>query len=133
MDLDSSKVFLKNFMPGEVDHNPVKENYEYYSKNKTHGEKLIYGASSQGLLKATAKLRVVEIHDSKCVICGVKKESKDLEIHHIVPRSMGGNNDIMNVVPLCQICHCAIHKILQLNQKGLENFNKIIGMEGEII
>jgi 5-methylcytosine-specific restriction endonuclease McrA len=40
-----------------------------------------------------------------CQNCGKKKRKTNLEVHHIIPRSKGGTNDINNCVTLCKYCH----------------------------
>lgn len=40
-----------------------------------------------------------------CIYCGNPAE----ELHHIVPRHMGGDNRLSNIVPLCRECHCKAH------------------------
>ena len=42
-----------------------------------------------------------------CQICGSKK---NLEAHHIVPRSKGGTNLVENGITLCKECHRAVHE-----------------------
>ena len=49
---------------------------------------------------------VLNRFDHKCVNCG---STEDLEIHHIVPLTLGGTNAITNLVPLCVNCHKAAH------------------------
>ena len=41
-----------------------------------------------------------------CAVCGCKDS---LELHHIIPLSMNGSNDIDNLVPLCHDHHVEIH------------------------
>lgn len=48
----------------------------------------------------------------KCVNCGAES---NLHLHHIVPLSLGGTNNIDNIVPLCEECHSKVHK---LDMKG---------------
>lgn len=42
----------------------------------------------------------------KCVNCG---SNVAIEYHHIVPLSLGGTNNITNIVPLCFVCHKIVH------------------------
>jgi 5-methylcytosine-specific restriction endonuclease McrA len=58
------------------------------------------------------KNRVKHLKGNKCEICGSYKE---LEIHHIVPRSRGGKNFIGNIQLLCKTCHIGMHWYLQTN------------------
>ena len=36
-------------------------------------------------------------------------EGNNIIFHHIVPLSLGGTNNIANIVPLCEKCHNLIH------------------------
>jgi hypothetical protein len=54
---------------------------------------------------------------SNCFICG--KESS--VSHHIILLKNGGINDALNIVPLCNKCHCAIHPWMQ--SKSIQDFN----------
>ena len=47
-----------------------------------------------------------DILGRKCCNCG---SEKDLQYHHIVPLSFGGNNIISNICCLCYQCHSKIH------------------------
>lgn len=42
-----------------------------------------------------------------CQMCGTEK---DLSIHHIVPRSVGGGNENHNLITLCNDCHEGTHR-----------------------
>ena len=44
-----------------------------------------------------------ELH---CAVCGTED---DLELHHIIPLSMGGLSGIDNLMPLCHGHHVEIH------------------------
>lgn len=61
---------------------------------------------------------------NKCINCG----KPATHWHHVVPRSLGGN-DTTNKVPLCEQCHGIIHSVSfnngiishsELTKKGLE-------------
>lgn len=41
-----------------------------------------------------------------CVNCGATEE---IEYHHIVPLSLGGNDVLSNICPLCATCHGKVH------------------------
>jgi len=41
-----------------------------------------------------------------CQLCG---STNWLEIHHIMYRSQGGNNDERNLIRLCKQCHMLVH------------------------
>jgi hypothetical protein len=45
-------------------------------------------------------------YDNKCLCCGEKKK---LTRDHVVPLSLGGDNDINNIQPLCLSCNCSKH------------------------
>ena len=52
------------------------------------------------------KKKVWEMHGGYCVNCG---SGIEVELHHIVPLSELGTNNIRNIVPLCHKCHSCIH------------------------
>ena len=41
-----------------------------------------------------------------CVLCD---DNRRLQIHHVRPRSVGGNNSSRNLVTLCPSCHALAH------------------------
>lgn len=44
----------------------------------------------------------------ECAVCG---DNRRLQIHHILERSQGGDNDQMNLITLCPICHALAHGV----------------------
>jgi hypothetical protein len=50
-----------------------------------------------------------------CVICGT---NKNLQHHHIVPRSLGGDDHQHNILTLCNDHHNWIHNIRKTRSKG---------------
>lgn len=67
-----------------------------------------------------------------CAKCGSKEE---LQIHHIIPISKGGTNDLTNLIPLCKKCHEKIHKFkFQENNKQVPiNYGKKISKKNKIL
>jgi hypothetical protein len=44
----------------------------------------------------------------RCAHCG---RSRPLEIHHKLPRSLGGTHRVENLEPACWDCHRALHRV----------------------
>lgn len=53
------------------------------------------------------KRQMKEKCGDRCVNCG---NAENVEYHHIVPLSLGGTNNLSNIVPLCHKCHEAAHR-----------------------
>lgn len=47
--------------------------------------------------------------DYKCGNCG---GSKDLNVHHIVPKGRGGTHNLSNLKTLCKDCHKKVHPFM---------------------
>lgn len=56
-----------------------------------------------------------------CVICGWNKTSCD--VHHIIPVSNGGKNEITNLITLCPNCHRMVHRNL-ISEEKLKKFRE---------
>lgn len=56
--------------------------------------------------------RLKEQQGNICVNCG---SENSIQYHHIVPLSLGGTNNITNIVPLCYKCHRLAHGARNLN------------------
>ena len=41
----------------------------------------------------------------ECQVCGAKKASQNLEVHHVIPQAKGGSDYLSNLVALCLVCH----------------------------
>lgn len=59
-----------------------------------------------------------------CRQCGVACRREDADVHHLMPRSLGGTDDPTNLVTLCDGCHAAFHPNLQvkLSRRVLETW-----------
>lgn len=57
---------------------------------------------------------IVLARDNHCCRgCGEPCRSADADIHHLIPRSIGGEDDPANLITLCDGCHAARHPNLQ--------------------
>lgn len=55
-----------------------------------------------------------------CNLCEYSTENKkEIDIHHIIPRELGGNNNIENKIHLCPNCHRKIY--IPESKKGLHS------------
>ena len=45
----------------------------------------------------------------RCVSCGEPLATQDADVHHLLPRSMGGTDELSNLVTLCDGCHASHH------------------------
>jgi ATP-dependent DNA helicase RecQ len=70
------------------------------------------------------RLLVLARDEFKCVSCSTKLKSRDADVHHLLPRSMGGSDELSNLVTLCDGCHAAHHPNLAggLARRALERW-----------
>ncbi|MDE1940615.1 MAG: HNH endonuclease [Patescibacteria group bacterium] len=72
------------------------------------GEVAVYCAFCEGWhaqqRTASKKARIIEKQEGKCLRCG-KVFGEKLTIHHIVPKSKGGSNNLANLAGYCRPCH----------------------------
>lgn len=67
------------------------------------------------------KSEILRSFENRCYACDFDCKPI-LIIHHILPISKGGDNDISNLVSLCPNCHAIIHKITsETNKIGVED------------
>jgi hypothetical protein len=45
-----------------------------------------------------------------CQVCGKEHSG---QVHHVIPRSQGGTNDLSNLITLCGRCHMVISPVPQ--------------------
>lgn len=70
-------------------------------------------ASTAGKSPAYREL-VLRRDGFRCRQCGVRCHRHDADVHHLIPRSMGGSDDPSNLITLCDGCHAAHHPNLQV-------------------
>ncbi len=57
------------------------------------------------IVSGTDRYEVLKDAKFRCVLCGVSAEEKALEVDHIIPQNLGGNNDRNNLQALCYTCN----------------------------
>ncbi|MFD2053698.1 RecQ family ATP-dependent DNA helicase [Mesorhizobium calcicola] len=55
------------------------------------------------------RIQVLERDHCRCVSCSTPVKSAQADVHHLLPRSMGGTDGLSNLVTLCDGCHAAHH------------------------
>jgi len=73
-------------------------------------QKQIYGDKSRSIDISDSDYQALltmfcRKYDYKCQACGKRVRRHRLGLHHIVPQSRGGDNDVTNLILLCRICH----------------------------
>lgn len=85
--------------------------------------------------KAWAAIRTEKLYGQPCRVCCAHLTYRQL--HHLVPRSQGGDDVANNLVPLCATCHVAITLGEHLEQRELAEslsdaeYAYVIGKLGE--
>jgi len=57
----------------------------------------------------------------KCAMCGKELPEIESTIHHIIPRKNGGENNIENLIGLCNRCH-NIAELYELDKHSILNY-----------
>lgn len=60
---------------------------------------------ASGYISGTVRYEVLKRAAFRCELCGVPADVKALEVDHIIPRSMGGPDDLQNFQALCYSCN----------------------------
>jgi 5-methylcytosine-specific restriction endonuclease McrA len=89
-----------------------KENIDYKVKNANYkkAQKKIENGTFRHGVNAELRETIKQRDEFTCRLCLNKLDSFNLQVHHIVPVSNGGNDDLNNLVLLCNGCHTKLHK-----------------------
>jgi diadenosine tetraphosphate (Ap4A) HIT family hydrolase/5-methylcytosine-specific restriction endonuclease McrA len=60
---------------------------------------------SAGYVSGTLRYEVLKRAVFRCELCGASAEDRALEVDHIVPRNVGGSDDLSNLQALCFSCN----------------------------
>ena len=61
--------------------------------------------NAEGYISGSLAYEVLKRAKFRCELCGVPADEKSLQVDHIVPRSKGGLDDIINLQALCYTCN----------------------------
>lgn len=48
---------------------------------------------------------IYEKFNGRCAYCGKKIEYKDMQVDHLMPLRLGGDDNIKNLMPTCRSCN----------------------------
>jgi ATP-dependent DNA helicase RecQ len=67
---------------------------------------------------------VLKRDNYRCLECGIRCNSAEADVHHLLPRSAGGADEPSNLVTLCDGCHAAFHPKLagRLARRSIEKW-----------
>ena len=69
--------------------------FEYIDKR---GKRIFqHRRKSSGYISGSIRYQVLSRAKSRCELCGIPNDQKALEVDHIIPRNMGGSDDINNL------------------------------------
>ena len=60
---------------------------------------------SSGYLSGSKKYQVLKNAKFRCLLCGISASEAPLTVDHIVPRKLGGSDDLSNLQALCHQCN----------------------------
>jgi len=97
--------------------------YINYINNRPEGDTLPMGLSTQGQKDAKGhcprgalhgfkghKNLISAVHGDCCAICGQSRNETLITFHHVKPIAIFHDNDIANILPVCDKCHKELHR-----------------------
>lgn len=60
---------------------------------------------SSGYVPGTARYEVLKRAKFHCELCGISADERALEVDHIIPRNLGGSDELHNLQALCFSCN----------------------------
>lgn len=85
-----------------------------YRRRKLGIKKYLYGEVKKH--KAWVRAQAIKKYGNKCELCGY---SAAVDTHHIVPKKMGGQHEINNLIVICPNCHALItRKYFTFKKRG---------------
>lgn len=93
------------------------------------------------IIETSLKVQVFTKYGERCYVCGYSLKSV-LRIHHVIPVSLGGADNLDNLILVCSNCHTLTHffsskkyqnkeieslLIKELNKKAVKRLKELIG------
>jgi len=97
-------IFILKALPKELLNKLNRIGYQF---DLAEIDNVIISRESRNKISGTKKKLIIDLYKGKCSLCG---SSEEIDIHHIKEVENGGNNNIINLIPVCKDCHLKIHK-----------------------
>ena len=82
-------------------------------------------SKASGYISGSIRWQVLERAKSRCEACGISNNDKAIEVDHIIPKSLGGKDDLSNFQALCYSCNSMKKNKSKTNFKTIKNsYNK---------
>ena len=129
-----SLYFISGLSSTEVvryceEHNIQSRNHTFYTRrsiqnicNKHFPEARQYGKPNPDRDKRKGHARFIRENPSRFKVCSICGSTENVEAHHKIPLSIGGDDDTWNLEGLCHDCHVATtayHERIGLFRRGL--------------
>jgi ATP adenylyltransferase len=76
---------------------------------------------STGYVPGTARYEVLKRAKFRCELCGISADEKALEVDHILPRNLGGSDNLHNFQALCYSCNATKRDRDDTDFRGMAN------------
>lgn len=99
--LNADVSLLSEYQKTELTSLCTQKIQEFLDAKVTQQQKTKIPSHISGLVR----YEVLKRAKGRCVLCGVTKEERALDVDHIVPRSLGGKTEFSNLQALCYVCN----------------------------
>ena len=79
---------------------------------------------NRGYISGSVRFEVLKRAKFRCELCGISAKEKALEVDHIVPKNLGGEDSINNYQALCYTCNSMKRDTDRTDFRNLENMYK---------
>lgn len=79
---------------------------------------------NRGYISGSVRYEVLKRAKFRCELCGISAKEKALEVDHIVPKNLGGEDSINNYQALCYSCNAMKRDTDRTDFRDLENVYK---------
>ena len=99
--LNANVSLLSEYQKAELTSLCTQKIQEFLDAKLTQQQKAKIPTHISGLMR----YEILRRAKSRCVLCGITKEERALDVDHIIPRSLGGKTEISNLQALCYVCN----------------------------